>query len=252
MKRNALSHQDTIKVLEIINDSLSCRTEEQLKKLMGRLRDLIPYQAQLAALGSLDEQGNVSDLKVVNVDYPNEYLAELAKQELVMKDPVVVENFRGFHLQYWADTFNRSGAQKDLAKILSLAEDFGFEKVVKGEGYAHGVRPLREKRGSFFCWHGLERSERTESILQILVPHFHEVLSRLDLPGTHLDSLTDREQEVLRWLAQGKTSWDISMILGISERTVKFHVKNLLQKLDAATRAHAVAIGIHEGLMNVE
>jgi DNA-binding CsgD family transcriptional regulator len=53
--------------------------------------------------------------------------------------------------------------------------------------------------------------------------------------------LSEREREVLRWTSEGKSSWDISMILNISERTVKFHIMNIKKKLDAVNRAHAVA-----------
>jgi DNA-binding CsgD family transcriptional regulator len=42
------------------------------------------------------------------------------------------------------------------------------------------------------------------------------------------------------------------MILGISERTVKFHVANFLQKLDAVTRPQAVAIALEQGLVEIE
>ncbi len=56
--------------------------------------------------------------------------------------------------------------------------------------------------------------------------------------------LTERETEILTWLKEGKTSWDISKILSISERTVKFHVNNTLTKLNAVNRTHAVAKAI--------
>jgi len=53
--------------------------------------------------------------------------------------------------------------------------------------------------------------------------------------------LTIREKEVLKWLGHGKTSWDIAAILRISERTVNFHVGNIMKKLDVTSRAQAVA-----------
>lgn len=62
--------------------------------------------------------------------------------------------------------------------------------------------------------------------------------------------LSPREKEVLNWLKKGKTSWDISVILCISERTVNFHIKNIMQKLDAVSRIHAVAKAIERGLIN--
>ena len=61
--------------------------------------------------------------------------------------------------------------------------------------------------------------------------------------------LTERETEILRWLMEGKTSWDISKILSISERTVKFHVNNTLTKLNAINRTHAVAKAILSNLI---
>ena len=63
------------------------------------------------------------------------------------------------------------------------------------------------------------------------------------------DLLTERETEILRWLMEGKTSWDIGKILSISERTVKFHVNNTLVKLNAVNRTHAVAKAILRNLI---
>lgn len=53
--------------------------------------------------------------------------------------------------------------------------------------------------------------------------------------------LSKREREVLNWLTRGKTSWDISMILNISERTVNYHVGNIMRKLGVNSRLHAVS-----------
>lgn len=60
--------------------------------------------------------------------------------------------------------------------------------------------------------------------------------------------LSPREWEVLGWLKLGKTSWDISRILGISERTVNYHVNNIIKKLDASNRIHAVCLAINEDM----
>jgi len=67
--------------------------------------------------------------------------------------------------------------------------------------------------------------------------------------GTNGSSLSMREKEVLKWLKMGKSSWDISKILDISERTVNFHITNIMNKLDAMTRTQAVAISIEKGLI---
>lgn len=56
--------------------------------------------------------------------------------------------------------------------------------------------------------------------------------------------LTKRELECLRWLAEGKTNWEISKILSISERTVIFHINNCMSKLDAKNRVQVVTNAI--------
>lgn len=54
-------------------------------------------------------------------------------------------------------------------------------------------------------------------------------------------SLTPRERDCLAFVAEGKSDWEISVILAVSQSTVKFHVDNARRKLGAVNRAHAVA-----------
>ncbi|NJL08907.1 MAG: LuxR family transcriptional regulator [Methylacidiphilales bacterium] len=63
--------------------------------------------------------------------------------------------------------------------------------------------------------------------------------------------LSDREREVLRWTAAGKTAWETSCILGISERTVTYHVTTAAQRLQAVSRTHAVARAITLGEISI-
>jgi PAS domain S-box-containing protein len=64
-----------------------------------------------------------------------------------------------------------------------------------------------------------------------------------------VSSLSPREKEILTWVMQGKSTWDISTILKISERTVKFHVENVMKKLSAVNRTQAVAIALRDKLI---
>jgi DNA-binding NarL/FixJ family response regulator len=52
-------------------------------------------------------------------------------------------------------------------------------------------------------------------------------------------SLTVREREVLTWVARGKSSSDIGLLTGLSERTVNFHASNVMRKMGVATRVQA-------------
>jgi DNA-binding NarL/FixJ family response regulator len=62
-------------------------------------------------------------------------------------------------------------------------------------------------------------------------------------------ALTAREREVLQLIADGLVNREIGVELHLSEETVKSHVRHLLAKLQARSRAHAVAIGLRRELV---
>jgi len=62
-------------------------------------------------------------------------------------------------------------------------------------------------------------------------------------------SLSEREIEALSWSARGKTSGEIATILGLSKRTVDFHIDRAREKLGVATRVEAVVRAATEGLI---
>lgn len=66
----------------------------------------------------------------------------------------------------------------------------------------------------------------------------------------HAGELTHREREVLCWTAAGKTSFEIGVILGISTRTVNFHITSILLKLDAVNKTQAVVKAVMLNLLS--
>ena len=91
-------------------------------------------------------------------------------------------------------------------------------------------------------------------MIDYLMPYLHRVL----MANTHTSlsnrvlGLSPRETTVLLWMKQGKTNWEISRILGVSERTVRFHVEGIFMKLDVGSRTQAVACAIEQGLFPTE
>ncbi|MFN8455980.1 MAG: response regulator transcription factor, partial [Anaerolineae bacterium] len=72
-----------------------------------------------------------------------------------------------------------------------------------------------------------------------------------DLPMT-ADPLSEREIEVLKLVAQGLSNQEIAAALGISERTVRNHVGNILNKLHLANRTQATLYALREGLASLD
>jgi two-component system, NarL family, response regulator len=74
------------------------------------------------------------------------------------------------------------------------------------------------------------------------------IASKLAESMAHAE-LSERERQVLEFIAQGRSNKEIGQILYIAENTVKTHVKSILTKLDAVGRAEAIAVGIKRGLI---
>ena len=65
------------------------------------------------------------------------------------------------------------------------------------------------------------------------------------------DALTPREIDVLRLVAGGNANKEIAAQLSLTEETVKSHIRNILAKLGANDRTHAVAIGLKRGIIDL-
>ncbi|HFU2422842.1 TPA: helix-turn-helix transcriptional regulator, partial [Klebsiella variicola] len=96
--------------------------------------------------------------------------------------------------------------------------------------------------GDFF----MKLRKREDKIQMLLLKCFEEDIAN---EVNSKIKLTLREQEVLRWLGLGKTYNEISLICEISERTVRFHLVNILKKLDANNTRYALAKAALYGLL---
>lgn len=63
--------------------------------------------------------------------------------------------------------------------------------------------------------------------------------------------LSPKEIECLNWAMEGKTSWEIGIILGRKENTVNYHIANIMDKLNVTTRQQAVIKALRLGLIQL-
>jgi DNA-binding CsgD family transcriptional regulator/RimJ/RimL family protein N-acetyltransferase len=146
------------------------------------------------------------------------------------------------------------------ARALRLACAFGFGtlglQVVTWSAYAgnESSRRVAQQVGFdipdrvFPRW-GAQRGERRDCWLGTLTPDALVRTSRqADARRPPPPALTPREREVLERLALGETNHEIAYQLGISVNTVKNHVRSILEKLSARSRAEAVVTSLQRGL----
>lgn len=243
-----LSKTEAVQLLELIEDSRRCADMEGFRRLICSLGGLMSFDMAVCGTARFDCNGALDNQRIVNISYPEEWLNLYAEQDLAMIDPVVRAHMTDFSARTWSDAYCQWGRPQPF---LSIAEDFGIRN-----GYCFGALSPAERTASIFslCT-DRKNSGHSEKMLDILAPHFHEALLRSMQQNKASDTvspLTPRETEVVRWLANGKNCWEISVILGISERTVKFHTSALQKKLGASNRTHAVARALTFGLISLD
>lgn len=89
----------------------------------------------------------------------------------------------------------------------------------------------------------------TSWILRII----HERMVRILLPKLIPEAritMTCREREILRWTAEGKTASEIAQILSLSDRTVNFHIKNIMRKFDSTNKITVAVKAMALGMLN--
>jgi LuxR family transcriptional activator of bioluminescence operon len=84
----------------------------------------------------------------------------------------------------------------------------------------------------------------------IFSQYLFDAYIRIDkIENPRVNELTRRELECVFWACEGKTAWEMAQIVGVSERTVNFHLTSVIKKLGASNRQHAVAKAVMYGLV---
>jgi len=150
----------------------------------------------------------------------------------------------------WADAPYDAAREPRMVEYLRHMADFGLDK-----GLMIPVPRASGRMGiAWFSGPAPEFNACTIPHLQRIGLLAFEHMRRFQAPAylQYRGGLTEREREVLSWVAAGKTAWEIGEILHIAKRTADEHVKSICRKLDAGTRTHAVAIAIRDRLIDID
>jgi len=144
---------------------------------------------------------------------------------------------------------------KGVDAVIAIRAEFPEARIIVLTTYAGDVQVLHAlKAGSRgYLLKGLLRKELLETVRAVHAGRkciSPEVAAQLvDHAGE--EELSAREIEVLRLIASGNANKEIADQLSITEETVKAHVKNILAKLSANDRTHAVTIGLKRGIIEL-
>jgi DNA-binding NarL/FixJ family response regulator len=139
--------------------------------------------------------------------------------------------------------------------ILAMRSDYPDARIIVLTTYTGDAQVLRSLKAGAqaYLLKSALRRELLEAIRAVHAGHRRippEVATQLAEHAVD-EQLTSREIEVLRLIAAGNTNKLVASELSITEETVKGHVKNILSKLGANDRTHAVTIAIKRGIIEI-
>ncbi|MEO7493836.1 MAG: LuxR C-terminal-related transcriptional regulator [Massilia sp.] len=227
-----LSQREQEYLLRIIEAAVRVRDQHQFYLLtQGQLQALLPHRLMLCM------QFDGADALVRLECLHGSVVGELVMQQLC--DP-----FTGLGVRLARQCKSGTG---ELAGFEAELERLGLDNVV-----AHGSGALAGGATLFaLCGFPLRPSARQAYFLELLLPHLHMALLRLSpvsagevamkAQASMSRPLSAREAEILAWVSEGKSNYEVGRILGISALTVKNHLQRVYRLLGVSNRAHALS-----------
>lgn len=190
---------------------------------------------------------------VFTTSYPEEWVKHYLTENYYSIDPLVSEGPRHQLPFLWSDITQPNDLSPLQSKLYTEAADLGISRGITipihgrdGEYAAINLVPdgtLREQ---------VETLTEQRHFMHLVALYYHShsgihlLEQRFERP-TPL--LSPREQEVLTWMARGKSAWEVGCILNVTERTVNFHLENAKKKLGVTNRTHLIVKAAMDGLI---
>jgi LuxR family quorum-sensing transcriptional regulator LasR len=234
--------------LEDLLELFNAETEDGWNSVLLGLASQLGFQHTL--FGVVPDRATPLEAAFLVSNYPQEWRAEYDKQHMHSVDPTVTHCLASAVPIIWQPSTFSGNAQHE------------FYEQACGYGLRSGITfPLHGTKGEFGVMsfvaddtqHATANHHLAELASLSLVRDYALESSRKFLtrgqPAVPLVKLSGRELECLQWVAAGKSSWEVSRILGRSEATINFHMANIMRKFDVQTRQQAVVKAIKAGLL---
>jgi DNA-binding CsgD family transcriptional regulator len=185
--------------------------------------------------------------------YPKEWRDHYTANNYMVVDPTVQYCAQNITPMSWDGESLQTNENAEIRRFMSEAQDFGINSGVSF--------PVHTAQGDFAMLSfaseqaKLVSNQRIQRVLpmgQLFTAYLHEAVRRVfdsDVLALSKIELTQRERQCLLWATEGKTTWETSQILSISERTVTFHLQNVQGKLGVGNRQQAVARAVSLGII---
>lgn len=164
-------------------------------------------------------------------------------------DPVVMAAINANHVFAWDEAMLSLDANHQQRRFLAAAREFGIRAGTSIPVVAGFQRTSLFTLATSQRYGGCAISCPALAATVATLVDVHALRCRVDEPPHQGVRLTAREKTCLNWAARGNKDAETARILGKTERTVEFHLRNARRKLEAENRTHAVALAIRQGII---
>lgn len=179
---------------------------------------------------------------------PSGWMAHYQARRYYRVDPVLRQGLAGKSRMLWSDAmFSEAGALWSDARMAGLR--YGMSLAAWDRTGALGLYSLARDAEPISAPEQGRISLHASWLMASCHPLLVAQLQRRD-PRWRDVVLTPREREVLIWSADGKTAFEVAMIMGISERTVNFHLGHIISKFQASNKTQAIVAAVSSGLVS--
>jgi LuxR family transcriptional regulator len=229
-------------LIEAVSD---CATEHELFNKLHTITSNLGFE--FCSYGLKVPLPSSASQYVLISNYPRSWEQKYVSENYFSQDPTVAHGLtRSIPLHWSAAQQQQHLAFWEEARHYQLNHGW----CLSSQRGPNAIGLLSVSRSSEYI--STTELEHIENKLIWLTQLAHESMTRFFsekcLPDIHR-ALTAREKETLRWTALGKTYVEISMILNIDTRTVKFHLVNAMRKLQASNKAEAAVKASLLGLL---
>ena len=231
---------------DVIDEIDQMRTTDQVMDRLGSAFSAFGYSSFLIT-GFPEPPARVEPYFLLN-GWPEGYSRHYERENYYRDDPVAAWCRRSTAPFEWSEARFDRRTWPRAAEVMSVAAEFGMRAGL--------CVPVGRDNGVQFCVSVAgERPDfeaRAKRAVHLISLYAHaKAVDLSDLGRAAGGLLTGRERESLTWTAMGKSSWEISMILGVSERTVNWFIANAGRKLGAVNRTQAVVNAIRVGEIKI-
>ncbi len=184
---------------------------------------------------------------VIDDRMPDGWKRRYFEQRYSKFDPCVAEVMTNLEPFLWSEALSKSRAEKVQRQIFHEAAEFQLNEGMCIPIYG----PNRYVAFATLTGAHMELSPGSRAALHVMALYTHNRLVKLSRNSKRSQpALTPREADCLRWVAQGKSDWEIGEILKISERTAHWYIECAKRKLGVATRIQAVMNAVANNLIS--